>query len=317
MPFPNLLALLFFLCFSSFSNAEPPGDKNDEMSVLVSADWLNRHLDDPDLVVLDCSIIVTQEEDGTMQNLTGRSSYDSGHIPSAGFADLLEDLSDTDSPYLFKPPTPEQFAAAMSALGVGDETRVVLYDNSNSAWAARVWWMLRWIGFDNAALLDGGLNAWKAQNLPLSTDAPTRPVRELSIAIRPELIADRDEVLAAINDDSTRIIDALPGAHYRGDFAMYARPGHIVSAENRSIALLQDENGRYRTEKELATMFTGDRNTRAITYCGGGIAASSVAFTMHRLGFSNISVYAASLQEWAENPENPMETVDPMDWQDD
>ena len=102
----------------------------------------------------------------------------------------------------------------MSALGVSNDSRVVLYDASESAWAARVWWMLRWIGFDRAALLDGGLAAWTAQSQPMSTEPVSRPAETLTIALQPELIVDDDEMLAAIDDDSVNIIDALSEAQY-------------------------------------------------------------------------------------------------------
>ena len=96
------------------------------------------------------------------------------------------------------------------ALGVGDDSRVVLYDGNNSAWAARVWWMLRWAGFDRAALLDGGLGAWTAEGRPLSADPVNRPARQFASTPRPELIADRDEVFGAIDNDAVSLIDALP-----------------------------------------------------------------------------------------------------------
>jgi thiosulfate/3-mercaptopyruvate sulfurtransferase len=276
---------------------------------LVTAEWLGEHLDEPDLVVLDCTVGVEQEEDGSFRIVNGRGHYESGHIPSAGFADLIEDLSDTDVELQFAVPTPEEFAAAMSALGVGDESRVVLYDAGGSAWAARVWWMLRWIGFDRAAILDGGLAAWTESGQPLSTETIDRPAGTLTVALRPRLIADRDEVLAAINDSSVNIVDVLPEPHYRGEMTMYARPGHIAGAVNIPVMALTDEAGRYRSHDELASMHTTDRDARHITYCGGGIAASSNAFIMTRLGFSDVAVYTASLQEWAADPALPMETV--------
>ncbi len=170
------------------------------MDTLVTTEWLSQHLDDPDLVVLDCTVRVEMDEDGSVRTVSGRADYEGGHIPSAGFADLMGDLSDGDSPLKFAVPTPEQFCAAMGALGVGDDSRVVLYDGNMAGWAARVWWMLRWVGFDRAALLDGGLGAWTAEGRPLSTEPATRPAKRLTPAPRPELIADRDEVLAAIDD---------------------------------------------------------------------------------------------------------------------
>jgi thiosulfate/3-mercaptopyruvate sulfurtransferase len=273
---------------------------------LVTVEWLAEHLDDPDLVVLDCSVHIEQDEEGGIQISSGRADYEAGHIPSAGFADLLGDLSDTESPYQYAVPTPEAFAAAMGALGVGDNSRVVLYDTSGSVWAARVWWMLRWIGFDRAALLDGGLPAWTAAGRPLSTEPVDRDAAQLTPAPRPELIADRDEVFAAIDDGTVSIIDAMPEAHFRGEMSMYDRPGHIPSAKNVSVMALFDESGRFRSDEELAALFDGERDGRTITYCGGGIAASASAFVMTRLGYTDVSVYTASLQEWAADPENPM-----------
>ena len=299
-------AILLAACSDSGNFTAETSDAGVHMDSLVTAEWLSQHLDDPDLVVLDCTVLVRQTEAGGFRSLSGRANYEAGHIPSAGFADLKGALSDADSPYQFAVPTPERFAAAMGALGVGDDTRVVLYDGGGSAWAARVWWMLRWIGFDRAALLDGGIDAWTAAGRPLSTEPAGRPARELTIDLRPELIVDRDQVLAAIDDDSVNIIDALPEAHYRGEMSMYDRPGHIPSASNIPVFSVLNEAGRYRPLDELETIFDGDRDSRAINYCGGGIAASSNAFVMTRLGFTDVAVYTASLQEWAADPANPL-----------
>lgn len=288
-------------------------DVDATMDSLVTTEWLSQHLDDQDLVVLDCTVLVEMDENGSIRVVSGRANYEAGHIPSAGFADLMDDLADGESPLQFAMPTAEQFSAAMSALGVGDDSRVVLYSSSNSAWAARVWWMLRWVGFDRAALLDGGLGAWTAEGRPLSTEPATRSAKILSTAVRPELIANRDEVLASIEDSAVNLIDALPEASYRGEMTMYARAGHIPGASNIPASALHDESGHYRPRDELAAIFGDDRNARAITYCGGGISASSNAFVMTRLGFADVAIYAASLQEWAADPANPMEIAPDLD----
>ena len=277
------------------------------METLVSTAWLSDHLDDMDLVVLDCTVNQQPEEGGGFHNVSGRAAYEKGHIPTAGFADLKGDLCDSESPIEFAVPTPGHFCAAVGALGVGDDSRVVLYDTSYSAWAARVWWMLRWVGFDNAAILDGGLNAWSAEGRPLSTSPATQPERHLTPAPRPGLIVDRDEVRESIGDDSVQLIDTLPKEFYRGEKTLYARPGHIPGATNLCGLDLLDETGHMRPDEELAAMHTGDRNARTITYCGGGILASLSAFAMTRLGYDDVAVYTASLQEWAADPSNPME----------
>ncbi len=310
----NLLILvaattLMTACSNSENQSNLTIDVDTTMDSLVTAEWLSEHIDDPDLVVLDCTVLVEMGENGGYRIVSGKANYEGGHIPTAGFADLMGDLSDGDSPFQFAVPTPEQFVTAISALGVGDDTRVVLYDSYNSAWAARVWWMLRWVGFDRTALLDGGLNAWTAEGQPLSTEPANRPAGKLTLALRPELIVDRDEVFASIDNEGVNTIDALSEAQYRGDISMYGRPGHIPGASNVPSSSLLDDTGHYRPHDELSTLFDSDRNTRTITYCGGGIAASSDAFIMTRLGFKDVAVYTASLQEWAPDPANPLETA--------
>lgn len=281
------------------------------MDSLVSAEWLQQHLEDPDLVLLDCTVVTLPDEDGGFHNVSGRPDYELGHIPSAGFADLKAELSDLSSPIEFAVPTPEKFCSAMGALGVGDDSRVVLYDTNYSAWAARVWWMLRWVGFDRAALLNGGMAAWTSKGWPLSTEPTNRPAKQLTPKVRSELIVDRDEVLSSIHNAAVHLIDTMPPEFYRGDTNLYGRPGHITGATNTNGLALLDERGRIRPEEELTQLIDGDRNARTITYCGGGIVASLNAYVMTRLGFTDVAVYTASLQEWAADPANPMTVGSP------
>ena len=318
MPFskrlPTFLAVLAVLavlsaCTDSDDQADVASDVDTTMDTLVSATWLREHLDDADLVLIDATVLVEPDGSGNLLSVSGRESYDAGHIPTAVFADFMGDLSDADSELEFAVPSPEQFAAAMGALGVGDDTRVVLYDRNSMSWAARVWWMLRWIGFDRAALLDGGLGAWTAAGGSLSTESVSPTARTLTVKLRPELIADQDDVRAAIEDDSVHLIDSMPEQHYRGEWAMYDRPGHISGASNVPVTSLFDESGKFRSHEELDALFESDRGTRTITYCGGGIAASADAFIMTRLGYTDVAIYGASLQEWAANPDNPMDVV--------
>jgi len=309
--FRFLAPIVLLLAASSSVIPNAQADSNagaaNEMDTLVSAEWLHQHLEDPDLVVLDCTVMVGADEQGDLRTSSGLPNYEAGHIPGAGFADLMGELSDLESPLEFTLPTPEELVAAMSALGISDNSRVVLYSANYPAWAARVWWMLRWIGFERAALLDGGLAAWTAAGYALSTESPRRTVGKLSLNLRPELIADRDEVFESLEDRDVRLVDSMPEAHFRGEIAMYDRPGHIPGASNIPTTLLMDETGRFRPQDELEMLFDGNANDRTITYCGGGVAASANAFVLHRLGFTNVAVYAASLDEWAADAANPME----------
>ncbi|MGB5307499.1 MAG: sulfurtransferase [Arenicellales bacterium] len=278
------------------------------MDTLVSAEWLKKHINDPDLVLLDCTVVTIPDANDPrgLRNDSGRQDYELGHIPNAGFADLKDELCETKGPVEFDLLSPEQFCAAMGKLGVGDDSRVVLYDANYMGWAARVWWMLRWVGFDNAAILDGGLSAWTSTGNELSLEPVTRAVNTLTPNPRPELIADHDEVLASINDETVILIDTLPEPFYRGEMSIYPRPGHITGAVNIDGLSLLDKKGYLLSQDELAAMHRFDHNARIISYCGGGIVASTDAFVLTRLGYNNVAVYMASLEEWTTDPSNPM-----------
>ncbi|MFT4713992.1 MAG: thiosulfate/3-mercaptopyruvate sulfurtransferase [Candidatus Azotimanducaceae bacterium] len=275
------------------------------MDLLVSTEWLSEHLNDPDLIILDCTFLAKRDENGMMYNESGKDTYDQAHIPNAGFADLVQELSDQDNEFELWMPSPIKFTEAMQALGIGNNSRVVLYSRSDPTVAARVWWMLRWIGIDQVAILDGGMAAWKKEGRDVSSKAVSRPKSQITIALRPDLIASQHQVLSAIEDNGVVLLDALPIEHYRGDFALYPRAGHIAGANSMPAMELVHGN-YYRSYDELDLMFDDERSKPVITYCGGGVAAASLAFSMHRLGFENVSVYMGSLQEWTSDLTNPM-----------
>jgi thiosulfate/3-mercaptopyruvate sulfurtransferase len=279
------------------------------MDNLVSAEWLKKHINDPELVLLDCTVVTMPDANDPrgLKNVSGQPDYELGHIPNAGFADLKNELCKTRDPVEFDLLSPEQFCTAMGRLGVGDDSRVVLYDANYTGWAARVWWMLRWVGFDHAAILDGGLSAWTSTGNTLTLEPVARAVNTLTCKPRPELIADHDEVLASINDESIVLIDTLPEPFYLGEMSIYPRAGHISGAVNIDGLSLLDNRGHLLSQDTLAAMHEFDRNARIITYCGGGIVASTDAFVLTRLGYNNVAVYMASLEEWTTDPSNPME----------
>jgi len=279
------------------------------MDSLISAEWLKQHINDPDLVVLDCTVVTMPDANDPrgLHNVSGRPDYELGHIPHAGFADLKGELCKTNAPVEFDLLSPEQFCAAMGELGVGNDSHVVLYDANYTGWAARVWWMLHWVGFDNAAILDGGLAAWTSTGNELSLEPVVRSIKTLTPKPRPESIADHDEVLASIYDDAVILVDTLPEVFYRGEMSIYPRAGHITGAVNIDGLSLLDKNGHLLSQDELAAMHGFDRNARIITYCGGGIVASTDAFVLTRLGYDNVAVYMASLEEWTTDSSNPME----------
>jgi thiosulfate/3-mercaptopyruvate sulfurtransferase len=270
---------------------------------LVETDWLEAHLEDPDLRVLDCSVVFRPPGASGDGPATGREAWEGGHIPGSTYADLAGELSDRNSELRFMMPPAEEFAAAIGRYGVGDDTRVVLYDRAGHMWATRVWWMLRAIGFNNAAVLNGGWNKWTAEGRATSTDAPAYPAATLTARPRPELFVGRDEVLASIEDDATCILNALGEQQHV--------EGHIPSSVNIPAASLVDPaTNAYLPLEVLRERFEGVGATngdRIITYCGGGIAASSDAFVLHMLGAENVAIYDASMSEWGADPALPME----------
>lgn len=275
---------------------------------LVSTSWLADHLGADDLRVYDCTVVLRPGAAGGFVAESARPSWEQGHVPTSGFADLTADLSRSDTGLRFVVPPADELADAFGRLGIGDDTTVVLYDSAGAMWAARVWWMLRSVGFDRAALLDGGWTAWHAEGRDVSTDPCRYPPATLTPSPRPELIADKAEVLGALGGE-VRIIDALGAAQYRGDTDTYGRAGHIPGAENvPAMSIVDRDTGRFLPDDELAERFGPAGGRRTITYCGGGIAASLDAFVLHRLGHSDVAVYTNSLQEYASDPEAPLVT---------
>jgi thiosulfate/3-mercaptopyruvate sulfurtransferase len=248
--------------------------------------------------------------------VSGREHWEQGHIPGSTFADLVQDLCDPHNTRLMFPmPTPERFTSAMSRYGVGEGTRVVLYDDMVNIWAARVWWMLCVFGFDRAAVLNGGWQKWTREGRPISTAPPAYAPASFVARPRPELIATKDEVLAAIDHQATCLINALdPDEHAGRGPVRYGRPGHIPSSVNVSfLNVLAPDTNAYLNPEQLREQFNRAgalHNDRVITYCGGGIAACSDAFVLTLLGVDKVAVYDGSMTEWAADATLPLVTED-------
>lgn len=279
---------------------------------LVETDWLGAHLGEPDLRILDCSVVRQDRADGTYTFVSGKDNWEQGHIPGSLHVFVLGELSDPDNPVPMMMPAAEKFADIMAGYGIGNGTRVVLYDNSNHAWAARVWWMLRACGFDNATVLNGGWKKWLRENRPASTEAATYPRGNFVPQPRPELMATKQEVLDSLGSKSVQLIHALPPPTFTGEVAPYGRPGRIPGSSNVYCeSLIDPESNTYIDRDVQRRMFTeaGALDAeRVITYCGGGIAASSDALALVCIGVKNVAVYDGSLSEWAADPSLPMET---------
>ena len=278
------------------------------MEPLVSVDWLAEHLPDRDLCVFDATIQVNKFLFVPFVR-SGHREWRSGHIPGSAFADLFA-INDPKAPRrAFRFPSTDHFAAAIGALGISNEHRVVLYDRRESMWAARLWWMLRVFGHDNAAVLDGGWGAWRAAGAMICR-RPCRYEPSTFVArARPQLKVGKDEVLAAIGDPRVCLVNALGRRQHRGEVNEYGRRGHIPGSRNVTAwEILDRETGRYRPLPRLRERLGPILDTeRIIAYCGAGAAAASLANVLTRLGHPNVAVYNAGLMEWCADRTLPLE----------
>ena len=278
------------------------------MEPLVSVEWLAEHLRDADLRLFDATVQVDKILFVPVVR-SGRRDWRRGHIPSSAFADLFV-LSDTDAPRrTFTLPSPERFAAAVGALGIGSEHRVVLYDQRENMWAARLWWMLRVYGHEKAGVLDGGWGAWQAAGRP-SCDRPCayKPATFLP-RWRPRLVIGKKDVLAALGDPRVCLVNALGRRQHRGEVNEYGRRGHIPGSRNVTAwEILDRKTGCYRPMPQLREKVGRIIDAeRVVVYCGAGSAAASLANALVRLGHPDVAIYDGGLMEWCADRSLPLE----------
>ncbi len=282
---------------------------------LVSTDWLAEHLNDPDVRVFESTVFLRPRDGGGYRVESGRAEYESGHIPNAGFLDLQADFSDNEQRLRFMMLGPETFAEAAGRHGISESSRLVLYDRLGSMWAARLWWMFRAMGCEQAAVLDGGWRKWSAEGRAVSTEAVSYAPARFSPNWDQRRFADLDEVRSFVEGggDGSCLINALGRDQHSGADGgrTYGRAGHIPGSTNvPAMELLDPETGAYLPAETLAAQFAeagADPAQRVVTYCGGGIAASNDAFVLSLLGYDNVAVYDASMSEYAADPSLPLE----------
>ncbi len=279
---------------------------------LVDTAWLAAHLDDPQVRILDCTTHLPPLPDFSLYTVvSGREDFEKAHIPGAQFVDIEHEVSTPHPRLHFMLPSAEVFAAAMSCLGVGGGTHVVCYATANHWWATRMWWMLRVFGHDRAAVLDGGFQKWQREARPVQS-GPARPAPGAAFIARyrPELVAYKDDLLRAIGAGDTCTVNALrPEQHAGTGGVHYGRRGHISGSINIAAVQHLNPDNTFRSAAELRSQFAPALESKQVlTYCGGGIAATSVAFVLAMLGYDQVKVYDNSLTEWAADASLPMQT---------
>lgn len=286
-------------------------------SDLISTAELAGILTQPDLRLYDCTTYLEPAPAGSgvpYNVVSGRQTFEAGHIPGANFMDLQGEFSDKTTALRFMMPSVAQLEAAFGRHGISTHSRVVLYSIGTAMWATRFWWMLRSLGFDNVAVLDGGIDKWTAEGRDIESGLTgDYPPATFQAKPRPGFFVGKDEVLAAVKDRGTFTVNALGPQFYKGlEPSRYGRPGRIPGSVNVPAATLIDPAAKTfvplaDAEKTFAAQGFA-RDKRVVAYCGGGISATIDLFMLHRLGYDRLTLYDASMGEWAVDDKLPIET---------
>ena len=279
---------------------------------LVSTQWLADHLGADDLLVLDATVLSHTQPNGRAGYLSGHEQYIiDGHLPDAVFADLTEVFSDPDGSYPFTRPSAELFELAAASVGVSNETTVVVYDNGVGQWASRIWWLFRAFGYDNVAVLDGGLAKWRAEERETEIGHVEPTVAAFTAIERPELWVDKAFVEAVVAGTAdAALVCATPLAEFSGEAGNRSRLGRIPGSVSAPAGRLVDRaTNAFLSEATLRETFAPVLSEpRIVTYCAGGIAAASDALVLTLLGHRNVAIYDGSLNEWVADPSAPLLT---------
>jgi thiosulfate/3-mercaptopyruvate sulfurtransferase len=284
---------------------------------LISTEQLASRLAEPGLRLFDCTTYLEAPPPGVDEPyvaVPGRKTFEEAHIPGADFLDLQGEFSDQATRLRFMMPAGAQLEAAFAGHGVDAGKQVVLYSVGTMMWATRFWWMLRALGHPRVAVLDGGFDKWRAEGRPVEAGASRGyPPATFKASPRAGLFVDRNDVLAAIGRPGTVTVNALgPQFHAGLTPSRYGRPGRVPGSVNVSAATLVDPASKGFTSLADAQVkfqvagVTPDK--RVVCYCGGGISATLDLFLLHQLGYDNLTLYDASMGEWARDTSLPIET---------
>jgi thiosulfate/3-mercaptopyruvate sulfurtransferase len=280
--------------------------------LFVSPDWLAAHLHSGAVRVVDIRGKVLPPDAPPPRYLAKRADYDEGHIPGAVFVDWTVDIVDPDDPVPAQLAPPSRFEALMGALGIGNDTTVVVYDDYKYVFAGRFAWALRHYGHGRVRLLEGGYDAWRGRGLPVSREVPTVPAAAFTVRVDPKLRVTADDVEAAIQRGAC-VLDARGPAQYAGEVSAARRKGHIPTARNVPYpTLIDDATGAFKPREELARIFreagvAADAPPREIiAYCNGGVSATVVWHALRLVGVEHAAIYDGSWNEWGNDDRRPL-----------
>ncbi len=275
------------------------------LSTLVNGAVLADHLDDPGWRVFDCRHLLTDPGAG------GRA-YAAAHLPGACFLHLDRDLSGPMNGRNGRHPLPDPLLLAdrLGAAGVSAETQVVAYDDAGGAFASRLWWLLRWLGHDRVAVLDGGIDRWLAEGRPVVSDLPGVVPTVLEVDLR-DWVVSSEVVRRNLDERCFCLIDARSPDRFRGENeTLDPVGGHIPGARNRFFRDNLDADGCFRPAAELRREFldllAGGEPERVVMYCGSGVTACHNLLAMEIAGLHGARLYAGSWSEWCSDPARPL-----------
>jgi len=273
---------------------------------LVSTEWLAEHINAPDVRIVDASWYMPAE------NRNPEAEYQEEHIPGAVRFDI-DEIADTDSDLPHMMPSAEKFSSRMRKVGVGDGNRVVVYDGGMMMSAARVWWMLRTFGHNDVAILDGGLNKWKAEGRALEDLPPVPRERHFTARLNTTMIRYADQMLANIDSKKEQVIDARSQARFDGiapEPREGLRGGHIPGSMCVSFMDVLDDDKTMLPAAALKDAFSNagvDLKKPIAATCGSGVSAAMLAFALHLIGHRQTAVYDGSWTEWGGREDLPVE----------
>ena len=284
-------------------------------TLLITTEQLAAILGDANLRLYDCTTYnepVPPGSDLPHRAVAGDKTFAAGHIPGADFLDLQGEFSDTSAQQYFMMPDVAQLEAAFGRHGLDASNTIVLYSIGTMMWATRFWWMLRALGVD-AQVLDGGFDKWKDEGRPIETGAPEGyPATTFKAAPRAGFFVDKNIVMSRIGDPSTVIVNALGPQFHRGlEPSRYGRPGRVPGSVNIPAATLVNTDKTLTSLADAEAKFAAQGVTRdksVILYCGGGISATIDLFLLAQLGYDRLTLYDASMGEWARDAALPIET---------